>query len=359
VRLSLLLAAALVAATPAAATPPAPASGCAGLLLRASDGLPVAGIDEVHGSEVRAVVADGRGGWYVGGDFWRVGTLPLRNLAHLDATGRADPRFDAQLDGQVDALALAGGTLYVAGAFHHVAGAMRSSVAALDAATGKPTQWTASAPADIDEVAVADGTVYLGSSSAVAAVDARTGAALQPPPAVGSPFALARDVLYAKSGGRFYGALSAYSLPGGTPLPWADPARGYFSALLAKDGRVLAAGRFTTAGRRRVRLAVWEASSGRLVWRARVGGGALAFVNAVASSGGRVYLGGLFSTLDGRARPRLGAVDAATGRAVAWAPRWNARSWTPLALAADRGRVFVGSAVTSPRTDLPRCARRP
>src|SRR3954453_15199952 len=42
---------------------------------------------------VMAVVADGRGGWYVGGEFGRVGKIDVRNLVHITAAGGVDPAF--------------------------------------------------------------------------------------------------------------------------------------------------------------------------------------------------------------------------------------------------------------------------
>ena len=47
-----------------------------------------------------------------------------------------------------------------------------------------------------------------------------------------------------------------------------------------------------------------------------------------------------------------------TGKVTAWTPSFDATRWTPVAVAAVGGRVFVGSAVTAPGRDLPACARR-
>ena len=72
-----------------------------------------------------------------------------------------------------------------------------------------------------------------------------------------------------------------------------------------------------------------------------------------------MYLGGLFQILGGQKRPRLGAVDLRTGRALAWNPQWNSDlRWTAMTVAAAGGRVFVGAAVTA-GGNAPACARRP
>ena len=65
-------------------------------------------------------------------------------------------------------------------------------------------------------------------------------------------------------------------------------------------------------------------------------------VQALAASGGRVYLGGSFSNVGGTARTRLAAVDATTGAVVSgFNPRPDAAvaSLAGLGLDAVRGRV--------------------
>ena len=69
---------------------------------------------EVAGGPVNAVVADGSGGWYVGGSFATVGDARRDGLAHLQADGSLDRAFDPPALGEVDALALAGDILVVA-----------------------------------------------------------------------------------------------------------------------------------------------------------------------------------------------------------------------------------------------------
>jgi outer membrane protein assembly factor BamB len=83
---------------------------------------------EVEGGGVAAAVADGSGGWYVGGWFTSVGGIPRNGLAHLFADGRVDARFRPAL-GDISRLALAGRTLYAADD--------GNQLAALDASTGK------------------------------------------------------------------------------------------------------------------------------------------------------------------------------------------------------------------------------
>jgi len=56
-------------------------------------------------------------------------------------------------------------------------------------------------------------------------------------------------------------------------------------------------------------------------------------VQALALSGGTLYLGGTFTSLDGATRSDLGAVTSASGSLVSWAPVADGRVD---ALSADR-----------------------
>jgi hypothetical protein len=118
------------------------------------------------GGVVKAVVPDGSGGFYVGGNFSHVGGVPRAGLAHILAGGKIDPRFDprprAAAKTAVDALALSGHTLYIGGRFDSIGGRQRRNVAALLATTGKATGWNPDASGIVDALRVSGSTVYAG-----------------------------------------------------------------------------------------------------------------------------------------------------------------------------------------------------
>ena len=78
-------------------------------------------IPQVSGGErkVDAVVSDGKGGWYVGGEFSTVGGVARKNIAHILANDTVDPSFHPEVSGVVHELALSesGATLFIAGEF--------------------------------------------------------------------------------------------------------------------------------------------------------------------------------------------------------------------------------------------------
>lgn len=176
-----------------------------------------------------SVIADGSGGWFVGGNIKRVGETARNGLAHLRSDGSLDsvfvPRMPKRdyvysillhrnvlfvacdtlgvvaLDAKtgkklwrvstnrdrVTSLAYWKGVLYVGGAYKHIGGARRSGIAAIDPATGKPTPWhvrTSGIAASV-AMAIGKGVIYLGGGFnsvdgkktplGVAAIMARTG----------------------------------------------------------------------------------------------------------------------------------------------------------------------------------------
>ncbi len=71
-------------------------------------------------------------------------------------------------------------------------------------------------------------------------------------------------------------------------------------------------------------------------------------VFALAVSGSTVYAGGGFSTIGGRSRNRVAALDATTGNATAWDP--NASS-TVSALAVSGSTIYIGGAFSQIASD--------
>jgi len=85
---------------------------------------------------VEAIVEDGDGGWYIGGDFQGVGGAPHYNIARIQANGLPCPEFHCTVFGRLHAVHLDGDTLYIGGDRLFVNGEHREGVAAIDAHTG-------------------------------------------------------------------------------------------------------------------------------------------------------------------------------------------------------------------------------
>src|SRR5215213_8662159 len=172
------------------------------------------------GDGVRATVSDGAGGFFVGGDFSRVGGLPRNNLVHILADKSVDPAWDPNVNGAVNAMVLSGSTLYIGGSFNgadSVNGNLtRNRLAALDTTTGVATGWDPDSNSVVLAMAKSGPTIYVGGNFSTingtvariraAGVDATTGTVTAWDPNVnGSVRALAVSGSTVYLGGDFNG----------------------------------------------------------------------------------------------------------------------------------------------------------
>ncbi len=270
----------------------------------------------VFAGTVRAALADPErpGGYFVGGEFTKVGGRDAPYLVRLLPDGTLDPGWSLAIDGAVRTLAYAGGTLYVGGAFRTVGGVAHDHIAAIDLASRSLTAFTATPDVAVDVLGVWGDTLYVCGfvdeisgvkMTSVAALDRRTG-----------------------------------KVTGWRPRP--DER---VDTMLVDGGRVYLAGRFKNiGGARRDGLAAFDASTGALLpWRPDVDGGA---VTGIGASGGRVFLGGRFSRISGDVglrRARFVAVDRSSGRREAFRgpePRPVVSTFTSAA-----GLLYVGGSI--------------
>ncbi len=351
---------------------------------------------EIAGGSVNAVLADGVGGWYVGGSFTTVGDVHRSGLAHVLVNGDVDSAFVPPALGGVRSLALAGTVLVVAAA--PVDG--RSSSHALDRTTGASLPIAYARPQGAGEVRallangrrlfigfgrrrlaaydalsgtrfwarqfcgacgarggvialaanggnlVVGGGFGLGRSRNFVVLDGGNGAA------VGRPVQIPRTVpSIVTAKGKAYvaydrsrpgtSALAAVDLRTGRVRPWGvirpgtlatDGTTIYFDGVLGKDERR----DFTS-----VFYGVWAARAGtaRAVLRRispPLAGGS---VDALAAQGGRLFVGGDFTGAGGPVRHNLAAFDARTGELRRWAPN----SVPVTAMTAARHTIYLAT----------------
>lgn len=280
-----------------------PTSGT-GVPIDGASGTAVSGYPRVNGL-INAVVSDGAGGWFIGGQFTTVGGVARANLAHVLADNSV-AAWNPGASGQVLALALDGGTLYAGGSFSAVGGQSRSNLAAIDAATGVVTAWDPGASSSVRALAVGGGVLYVGGSFTSIGATARM-------------------------------RIAAIDLVTAAPTTWNPNSNSTVRALVTDGATVFAGGDFTSiGGQARSRVAALDASSGlATAWNP----GANAQVSALALQSGTLYLGGSFMALGGQPRGRLGSVDAGSGAVSAWNPGANAQV---LALAVVGSTVYAG-----------------
>lgn len=267
---------------------------------------------------IHAMVGDGAGGWYVGGEFTRAGSLSRYRLAHIRADKSVDPGWDPGADDTVRAMAISpdGSTVYIGGSFATCGGAARNRVAAIDATSGTVTSWNPDANWLVYALKVAtDGTVYVGG-------------------------------YFDTIGGQPRARIAAIDPSTGNATAW-DPTcdtvgTTYVRAIVLSDDEstVYIAGRFQMVGGEiRQKIAAINAADGSVTaWDPGVGGFD-AVVWALAVSGSTIYVGGEFTQIGGESRNNIAALDATTGLATAWDPDCNG---TVYGISVSGSTVYAG-----------------
>lgn len=252
---------------------------------------------------VNAVVADGQGGFFVGGSFISAGGEPRANLARVDRLGRLTG-WNAATNGDVHALLLVSGVLYVGGSFTQ-AGAVgstttsRNRLAAFDAANGAlMPAWDPGADNTVRALAFHAGLVYAGGD-----------------------FTLAGG---GGSGSSPHNRLAAIDAGDGSVTAWApDIGNNSVLAVAADATGVYAAGNFTQVnGAERAGLVSLALADGST--RAEFGTQTVnrfTPVRTLALDGSALYFGGSFGSIGVIGRFGLAAVNTADGSLLPWNPQ--------------------------------------
>jgi len=330
---------------------------------------------------VYAIVPDGSGGWYIGGDFTAVAGKPRSGLAQIRADGSVSD-WNPSVTGspgyidppQVTAIAVSGDRVFVGGGFREIGGRSHENLGCVDARTGAVLDWNLDTEPDgwVYTLGVHDNTAFVGGwffsiagqpRSCLAAVDATTGA-VRPwqADAAGGVWALLfreDTLLVAGEFGWIAGSLRSYlaalDIHTAQLLPFDAHASGmyveYFpnprvAALAIVGDTLFAAGNFTQIGGQvRSSIAALNVATGEaLAWAPdtlgpRYEGFPPPLCQTLAVNAGTVYVGGWFEGVGGRSRPFVAGLSRETGAVSEWNPKPDL---TAYALAVKGDTVYVG-----------------
>lgn len=264
--------------------------------------------------EVRAVVSDGSGGIFIGGNLLRTGSAGTHGLTRIRADKTIDARWEVRFDGDVNALVVRDNTLFAAGSFTTVDGVSRTKLAAFDTRDRSLLPWQAQIAGNVVVALAADANMlYLGG-------DFRT--------VQGVP---RRN-------------LAALNLVSGAVGSLIGNANGMVRTLVSDESTLFVGGDFGRIGplpSERKHVAAFDVASGALL---SFDPGSDARVRALALAGNRLYVGGEFNQLAGAQRLGLGAVDKGVGTIVGeFDPEVDGYIH---ALAASESKIYAGGATS-------------
>ena len=314
-----------------------------GVALDPSTGVWAPAFPKINGT-VLVAAPDGGGGFYIGGDFSRVGTRSRHNGARIVPGATAGTwdvaAWNPETDKPIRAIALdpSGNTAYIGGDFATVQGVARAGVAAVNRYTGDPVLGF--------DPGAGTGTTTGTGTAATLTVGSVLTLAISPD---GSR--LFAGGFFTSMAGTARSGLAALNAANGAldvafnPAPSAG---GVETMALTAAGRLLLGGGFTKIGATtRNRLAAVNAATGALdtTWAPSADG--TVHTLRLSADGASVFVGGAFANISASVRGRLALLSSTGSGAVdgTWAPVANA-DVSALALSADGSRLFAAGAFT-------------
>ncbi len=131
-------------------------------LLKTNDVTPDLKFPLVEGGKVIACASDGKGGWYIGGTFTKVGGVERLHIAQISADGYVT-NWNPTADGEVTKIVVYGNYVYVAGYFSRIGGLERHYLAKLKKTDGSAVDnWNPKPDEMVFAIAPAGNYIYVG-----------------------------------------------------------------------------------------------------------------------------------------------------------------------------------------------------
>jgi len=243
-------------------------------------------LPKINGT-VLCITPDGNGGWYIGGNFIKVGDSLRHNLAHVTYSGEVDA-WNPNTDERVFSIVLSGNAVFVAGFFYSIGGESISFLAKVDAATGAvDTNWRPNPNSSVRSLLLHEGSLYVGGS-------------------------------FSSIGGNSISCLAKLDTATGQSDSSWNPAPDYLVKTIASDDKYLyVGGNFFNMGTLPVKhLAKIRISDGEVVypWGAQPDD----FVESIVRVDSSLYIGGAFMSVSTVHSPRLAKIRTSDGNVSCW-----------------------------------------
>ena len=307
-----------------------------GAVVSPTNDFPAPNFPDANGT-INSVLADGAGGWYVGGTFSMLGQVSVNRLAHILPDMTVDPAFRPEPNNAVYAMQMEGAQLYVGGAFTNIGGSALNRLAMIDAATGLAGSWNPNANQNVNGLLIDGGVVYVTGNftlmgttevSYIAKLDKATGNVLRFTTVDGVPTLVRKNANTLYFGGSFIGGgyqtnrLAGYTGSSDVPdfdFPRAD---GAITAVLPDGaGGWYVGGNFSViGGMSRIHLAHILADH---TIDGNFAPGANGGISQMQKVGNLLYVVGSFTNIGGSNQNRAACIDLSSGQLTNWNPNPN------------------------------------
>ena len=324
-------------------------------------------------NRVLAIADDGEGGWFVGGNFTKVGNQEIAYLTHIHADGSVDDNFQFDLDGNVSMLFRHENRLFIGGMFQEIGGVPRFRFATIDISNNEVTDFFISATSgfnrnDIIDMAVYEDQLILGGTfsmvnnfgrTILAAVNLNTGELTDWSPSI-SGMGLARILTLKVNEGILYAGgwfttidgmertnIAAFNFENNQQLAnWSPKPLGFVQDILIHEETAFIAGDFFTVNFQPQSFLVGvDKTNGQLLdWQPFSESNVFAGVNELATDGQQLFVAGNFKTMKGVKKNNLAAFDLTTLEPVNWKA---SSSQTASKIMISGQQLFIGGSFKS------------
>jgi hypothetical protein len=328
-------------------------------LLDGISGLSIINFPRVFGT-VNVTLSDGNGGWFIGGDFTRVGNHVINNLAHISSDNTVNLNFKPEPNGPVHALLLNGSNLYAGGDFTTVKGLTNNYLVKLNTSSGEPLFWNAFCNNIVrtltfyqDLLIVGGDFTSLGGAAInrLAAVDTTfiqtTSWNPNPNGAVYKVFVNDNKLYvggdFTTIGGSSKSRGAGFTLPAFSLDPYDFGANNRIHDFAFYNNVLYVAGTFTIIGgaNRNYLAGLNPLNALANSFNATADG----IIQSIAIYNGNLLAGGNFSNIGGAVRSRLASLVPTSGVANVWNPNvmgLKGTTYNVLSISSADGSVFVG-----------------
>jgi len=260
-------------------------------------------------------VPDGNGGWYIGGEFTKVGTFVRNKIAHINSDGTVDAAWNPNANDRVSSIAISSSDIYVGGRFTSIGGQSRNYLAKLNNTDGNADlTWNPNASSWVYTIAISGSDIYAGGT-------------------------------FTTIGGQTINYIAKLNnTNGNADATWNPNADSWVYTIAISGSDIYAGGLFTSiGGQSRNYIAKLNNTNGNAdgTWNPNAGNQ----VYTIAISGSDIYAGGLFTSIGGQSRNYIAKLNNTNGNADGtWNPNAGNQVYT---IAISGSDIYTGGTFTT------------